>query len=272
MPPPGGPSPLPEEFAEALERARPRLGPLGAHVQWFDAIGSTSDRALAWAENGAHEGSLVLADAQTAGRGRQGRSWASPAGAGIYVSIVLHPPAQAVPLLTISAGLGVSEGIAAATGLDTFLKWPNDVNVAGRPPRKLAGILAEAGSSGARVQYVVLGIGINVLPGAYPPEVAARATSLETELGRPVHRGLLLAECLAAVWRRYTMLAAGDEDTVLADWRRRAASTFGRRVEWDTPAGTQHGIARDVDGTGALLVGAGSGVVRLTAGEVRWVE
>jgi BirA family biotin operon repressor/biotin-[acetyl-CoA-carboxylase] ligase len=266
------PSPVPDEIADALEQARPRLGPLGHRVLWFDEIGSTNDRALTWAEAGAEEGCVVLADAQSAGRGRLGRVWASPAGAGIYVSVVLRPAAQAMPLLTMAAGLGVSDGIAAATGLPTHVKWPNDVCVAGRPPRKLSGLLAEAGSAANGMSYVVLGIGINVLPAAYPPDVAARATSLEGELGRYVPRGAVLAECLAGVWQRYQLLTAGRSADVLAAWRERAAATFGRRVEWDDPAGTRRGVARDVDPTGALVVAVESGVVRLTAGEVRWVE
>ena len=266
------PTPVPDEFAEALGQARPRLGPLAARVLWYEAIGSTNDRALAWAEGGAEEGCLVLADAQSAGRGRLGRTWASPPGAGIYASLVLRPPPHAVGLLTMAAGLGVSEGIAAATGLDTHVKWPNDVCAPGRVPRKLAGLLAEAGSAGDRVLHVVLGIGINVLPAAYPPDVAPRAASLEGELGRMVPRGLVLAECLAALWSRYAMLSAGNERGVLADWRRRAAATFGRGVEWDTPSGVRTGIARDVDASGALVVAAESEVVRLMAGEVRWVE
>jgi BirA family transcriptional regulator, biotin operon repressor / biotin---[acetyl-CoA-carboxylase] ligase len=263
---------IPDEIAEALAHARPRLGPLGQRVLWFDDIGSTNDRALAWAEDGADEGAIVLADAQSAGRGRLGRTWASPAGAGIYVSLVLRPAAHAMPLLTMAAGLGVSDGIAAATGLPTPVQWPNDVCVAGRPPRKLAGLLAEAGSSGERVLHVVLGIGINVLPAAYPPDVAARATSLEGELGRAVSRPVVLAECLAGVWLRYEALTARRTDDVLAAWRARAATTFGRRVEWDDPAGTRRGVARDVDANGALVVASESGMVRLTAGEVRWVE
>jgi BirA family biotin operon repressor/biotin-[acetyl-CoA-carboxylase] ligase len=264
--------PAPDEIVDALEQARPRLGPLAARLLWFDEIGSTNDRASTWAEDGADEGCVVLADAQSAGRGRLGRTWASPAGAGIYVSVVLRPPPQAMPLLTMAAGLGVSEGIAAATGLPTHVKWPNDVCVAGRPPRKLAGLLAEAGTTGARVQHVVLGIGINVLPAAYPPDVAARATSLEGELGRAVPRGLVLAECLAGVWQRYQQLVAGESAEVLAAWRLRAAATFGRRVEWNDVSGAHRGVARDVDATGALVVAGDGAVVRLTAGEVRWVE
>ena len=113
------PTPIPDEFADALAQARPRLGPLASRVLWYDSIGSTNDRAIAWAEGGAEEGALVLADAQSAGRGRLGRTWSSPAGAGIYASAVLRPPPQAMGLLTIAAGLAVSEGIAAATGLPT---------------------------------------------------------------------------------------------------------------------------------------------------------
>jgi BirA family biotin operon repressor/biotin-[acetyl-CoA-carboxylase] ligase len=188
------------------------------------------------------------------------------------VSAVLRPPPQAMPLLTMAAGLGVSDGVAAATGLQTYVKWPNDVCVAGRPPRKLAGILAEAGTSGERVLHVVLGIGINVLPAAYPPDVAARATSLEGELGRAVSRPAVLAECLAGVWQRYSMLMSGRGEELLAAWRGRAAATFGRRVEWDDASGTRRGVARDVDASGALLVAGENGLVRLTAGEVRWTE
>jgi BirA family transcriptional regulator, biotin operon repressor / biotin---[acetyl-CoA-carboxylase] ligase len=270
--PSGGHNVLPDEFADALAQARPRLGPVAARVLWYDDIGSTNDRALAWAEAGAEEGSLVLADGQSAGRGRQGRSWASPPGAGIYVSLVLRPQPAAIALLTIAAGLAVSEGIAVATGLETQVKWPNDICVVNRTTRKLAGILAEAGSSGDRVLHVVVGIGINVLPASYAPDVAARATSLESELGRAVPRGPVLAECLAALWRRYTMLSDGGGAEVLDGWRRRAAATFGRQVEWDTPSGTHRGVARDVDASGALAVESDRGVVRLTAGEVRWVE
>jgi BirA family biotin operon repressor/biotin-[acetyl-CoA-carboxylase] ligase len=268
------PTRIPDEFADALAQAGTRLGPLGARVLWYDEIGSTNDRALAWAELGAEEGCLVVADAQSAGRGRLGRSWASPAGAGIYATVLLRPPPHATGLLTLAAGLAVAEGIERATGLHAHLKWPNDVVLPTRIglPRKLAGILAEAGSSGERTLHVVVGMGINVLPAAYPADVASRATSLESELGRPVSRGLVLAECLAALWFRYSSLVGGGSAGVLVAWRERAAATFARRVEWDGPAGRRAGVARDVGDDGALLVEADGGLVRVTAGEVRWTE
>jgi BirA family biotin operon repressor/biotin-[acetyl-CoA-carboxylase] ligase len=110
------------------------------------------------------------------------------------MSTIMRPAAHAVSLLTIAAGVALADGIQAATGLQPQLKWPNDVYMDGR---KLAGILAEAGTSAAGVQHVVVGCGVNLMPAAYPADVAARATSIETELGRPVDRGLLLVECLA---------------------------------------------------------------------------
>jgi len=254
---------LPEEFASALVLARDRLDVLGHRVLWYPDIGSTNDVAGALADQGGDEGLLVIADRQTAGRGRLGRSWASPPGAGIYASVILRPDAPVAMLLTIAAGVAVSEGIAAAAGLTVHVKWPNDVHVGGR---KLAGILAEGA-----VGHVILGIGINVRPAVYPADLAARVTSIEAELGRPVDRGLVLAECLAALASRYRDLRNGDRRGVVDAWRQRAAPMLGRRVEWES-AGTRHtGRAENIDEDGALIVTVGSGSLRIRSGEVRWL-
>jgi BirA family biotin operon repressor/biotin-[acetyl-CoA-carboxylase] ligase len=109
------------------------------------------------------------------------------------------------------------------------------------------------------------------MPAAYPPEVAARATSIESELGRPIDRGLLLVHCLTALQRRYADLRSYASATVIASWRERAASTFGRRVEWDVAGVTRYGVAEDIDENGALLVRDGSSRARVVAGEVRWL-
>ena len=163
----------------------------------------------------------------------------------------------------------------AATGLPPDIKWPNDLLV-GR--RKLAGILAEATAtsrgSGAAAEpdrlRVVLGFGINVRQAAYPPELAARVTSLETELGRVVDRAALCAEALAALARRYEDLMAGRFDAILDEWRRRAPGSRGARVRWDTASGAATGITAGIDESGALLVQTGDTVERLVAGEVLW--
>ena len=145
------PDRLPQEFADAFELFGARLGPIGQRVLFYDRIGSTNDVAGALAGDADAEGTVVIADAQTSGRGRLGRSWFSPPGAGLYVSVVLVPgraaidAARATTLLTLSAGVALAEGVQAATGLAADIKWPNDLLV-GR--RKLAGILAEGVAPG----------------------------------------------------------------------------------------------------------------------------
>jgi BirA family transcriptional regulator, biotin operon repressor / biotin---[acetyl-CoA-carboxylase] ligase len=259
---------VPSDITEALARAGSRLGPFGNHLSWHEEVGSTNDLASAAAEAGAPEGLVVVANTQSTGRGRVGRHWSSPAGAGLYVSVVLRPAAPVLRLLTIAAGVAIAEGVQAASGLETCVKWPNDVLVGSR---KLAGILAEAGSAAGAVEHVVLGFGVNIRRAAYPPDVAARATSIESELGRDVDRGLVLAECLAALSNRHGMLQSGAAHDVIAVWRRRAAPHMGRTVEWDVDGGLRRGRAEDIDATGALLVRVDDQIVRVISGEVRWL-
>jgi len=259
----------PEDITEALARAGARLGPFQHRLSWYEEIGSTNDVSASLAEGGAPEGCVIAANAQSSGRGRFGRSWASPPGAGLYVSVILRPAREALPLLTIAAGVAVAEGVQAASGLSPCVKWPNDVYVGAR---KLAGILAEAGSSPARVDHVVLGFGINLRSAALPRDVASRATSLESELGRCVDRGLVLAECLAALAERYQMLQSGAGEEVISAWRARAAQHLGRPVEWDAEHGSCRGVAHDIDARGALLVRVDDEIVRVISGEVRWLS
>jgi BirA family transcriptional regulator, biotin operon repressor / biotin---[acetyl-CoA-carboxylase] ligase len=256
----------PDDIAEALARAGARLGPF-QHLSWYEDVGSTNDIAMNAAMHGAAEGLIVAANAQSSGRGRLGRSWASPPGSGLYVSVILRPRREALPLVTIAAGVAIAEGIEAATGLHAGVKWPNDIYAG---TRKLAGILAEAGSSPAG-EHVIVGFGINLHPAGLPPDVASRATSIEGELGRPVDRGLVLAECLAALATRYQTLQRGAGDEVIGAWRLRAAPHLGRHVEWDGDGGAQRGIAHDIDARGALLVRVNDQIVRVISGEVRWL-
>jgi BirA family biotin operon repressor/biotin-[acetyl-CoA-carboxylase] ligase len=266
--------PLPAEFSVPLSGASGRLGAFDGRIRWYSDITSTNDVATALAEDGEGEGAVVVADGQTAGRGRLRRAWLSPHGAGIYASVILRPHTVAAPMIPLAAGVAIAEGIHAATGLEPLVKWPNDVMVADRrgvaSARKVAGILAERGMSAVGASWVVLGFGINVRPAAYPAEVASRATSLESELGRSVERGLVLTECLAALSARYSELQHGSAASVVAAWRRLATATFGRPVEWDADGGVQHGIVKDVDESGALIVEVKDAVVRVIAGEVRW--
>jgi BirA family biotin operon repressor/biotin-[acetyl-CoA-carboxylase] ligase len=267
----------PDDLVTALDRARPRLGRLASTLLHFETIGSTNTEAAKRSASPQSlapspcEGLVVVADEQTAGRGRRGHSWFSPPGSGLYVSVVLTPassidPARATTLLTLAAGVALAEGIEQATALRVDLKWPNDLQVT---RRKLGGILAE--SSGDRPEAVVVGYGINVRSTAFPPELRDRATSLETELGRAVDRHHVFAETLAALSRRYEDLLAGRFDAILDAWRLRAPGASGARVTWTTNGGLASGVTAGIDERGALLVRIGDGVERIVSGEVTWL-
>jgi BirA family transcriptional regulator, biotin operon repressor / biotin---[acetyl-CoA-carboxylase] ligase len=260
-------SPVPEEFAAALARMSDGRVSIVREVHWCDEVPSTNDVAAAYADRGEPEGVLVLARTQTAGRGRLGRTWQSPAGAGVYASILLRPPAHALPLLTIAAGVAIADGVRVSTGLAPTLKWPNDLYV---NDRKLAGILTEAGARADGVSHAVVGFGINLRPAAYPPAVASRATSIEAELGREIGPGSVLAECLTALSSRYDDLRAGRTASVIDAWRVYARPMLRRPVEWEEAGGRRRGLAEDVDETGALVVRTDAGMVRVMSGEVRW--
>ncbi len=243
------------------------------HVQSYGSVTSTMDLAIAAAAAGAPEGLVIVADEQTAGRGRRGRRWSSPRGAGLYLSCLLRPgtdekSSRVVSLITLGAGVAVQEGICQASGLAAELKWPNDV-VVGR--RKLAGILAEGLGLGSGSQAVVLGIGVNVTRASHPSDVADRATSLEEELGWVVDRWSLQEALLGALDEIYERLRRGEVDDILRAWRDRAPSAHGAAVEWNAPHGIQRGITAGLDASGALMVRTPQAIERVQGGELRWL-
>lgn len=265
---------MPADVAQEIARVAARAGSMGRHVHWLESTASTNDVAARLAESGAEEGTIVVAERQTAGRGRHGRVWFSPPGAGLYVSVIVRPASDEsndenpAALLTLASGVAIAEAVRAVTGLPAEIKWPNDVLIGGR---KLAGILAEAAVQAGTLQFVVVGFGVNLQPAAYPPELAPRVTSIEAETSRPADRAVLVAEILAAMGERCADLRAGRFDAILSAWRRLAPSVPGARVEWDSPAGVVRGRAEDIDRHGALLVRVGERIERLIAGEVRWM-
>jgi BirA family biotin operon repressor/biotin-[acetyl-CoA-carboxylase] ligase len=273
---------LPEEFSTALAATVTERGAFGAPLIYAAEVGSTNDLASAAAERGAAEGTTFVAGAQTAGRGRLGRRWFSPPDAGLYLSTIVRRPSLAA-WMALAGGVAVADGIRAATALPLQIKWPNDIVAVGgagfHTRRKLAGILAEA-SSGPRathvgaarepplqeVRHVVLGMGINLRPTAFPPELAGRASSIETELGRPVDAGAVLAHVLAALNRTLRELEQSGPAALLARWLALSPSAHGAPIEWDGGSGLTAGLAED----GALLARTATGVHRIIAGEVRW--
>jgi BirA family biotin operon repressor/biotin-[acetyl-CoA-carboxylase] ligase len=224
------------------------------------------------AASGAPEGVSVIADSQRAGRGRRGHAWFSPPGAGLYLSILVRPgDRDSLSLLTLTAGVGAARAIAGLTRLPIELKWPNDL-VIGRPWRKLGGLLCEASGAGGVVDSVVIGIGINCRPAAYPPELGDRATSIEAELGRPWPRSALVIELLASVRDSLQQLRSGS-GWVVEEWRRFARPGLGgAAVRWRDNGVERRGTARDIDTDGALVVEPDDAAspVRLVAGEVLW--
>jgi BirA family biotin operon repressor/biotin-[acetyl-CoA-carboxylase] ligase len=240
-------------------------------IRHFSSIGSTNEQALAMAAAGAREGSVVVADEQTAGRGRRGREWYSPEG-GLYLSYVVREIAS-IPrpgLLTLAAGVATSRAIAGATGLDVQLKWPNDV-MTPAPPRKLAGILAEGSSLGSRLELVVIGIGINVSLASVPASLRETAASLESELGRAVDRQALQDALIRELDVEIDRLRSGGHAAMLAEWSSRAPLAQGGSVSWRAGDEARTGVTAGVDEEGALLVRTADGVERLVAGEVIWV-
>ena len=265
------PDPVPPDLVGALRGTA--IAPFGEPLHYFTETGSTNDMAAALAEQGAPEGTTIVASAQSAGRGRLGRQWYSPPDAGLYVSVVCRNE-QTAPFLTLAGGVAVAEGIVAATGLPVELKWPNDVVVAdargSNRRRKLAGVLAEAASDGCGLQYVVLGFGVNLRPAAYPSSIAYRATSLETELGRPVDAGLLLAAILESLAAHFKSLSNGDAKALLARCRQLTPSAVGAPVECERAGSTWRGVTAGIADDGALLVRTGGRTERVRAGEVVW--
>jgi BirA family transcriptional regulator, biotin operon repressor / biotin---[acetyl-CoA-carboxylase] ligase len=223
---------------------------------------------------------VIIADEQTAGRGRGGHTWFSPAASGLYVSVVVRGEAvntlaDWARWLTLGTGVAIAEGLHAASGLPVSIKWPNDIVMAPagavRGSRKLGGILAEARSDAGRLTHVVVGFGINVGRAAFPQEISARATSLEDELGREVDRGAVLAALLRrfATWLK--RLRDGRTADVVSRWRALAVGAAGSTVEWQRDGSVRRGVTAGVDSDGALLVRGGGITERILSGEVIWL-
>ncbi len=242
---------------------------LGQRVVYYPTIGSTNDEAKRLADSGVSEGTLVVADHQTAGRGRLDREWWSPPGSSLLLSLVFRPafllPHQA-HRLTMACSLAVCDAVAEVTGLSAAVKWPNDVLVDGR---KVCGLLAELGLAGSQLGYVVVGIGLNVnvsFDGGDVPQLMAPATSLKEAAGRQVSRLAVLAALLRHAEVRYERLRAGALPH--QEWQSRLV-TVGQTVQVTMPDRTLTGLAVGVDADGALRVQQADGrVERVLAGDV----
>lgn len=239
----------------AAEVLRDLPGPRAWQVEYMATVASTNDEARRRAQEGAPEGLVVVAEEQTGGRGRRGRSWLSPPSLGIWCSLVLRPPLaprEVLPLGLLTAA-AARAALAAETGLPAAIKWPNDLVLP--DGLKLGGILIEMGAEAERVHYVIAGIGINVNQQAedFPGPLAATATSLRLALGRPVPRVPLLRCLLVELARRYQAALAQGFGPVLDEVRNHCI-TLGQWVRVESDGRPWHGRALDLTVDGALLV------------------
>ena len=238
-------------------------------VRWFEEVDSTQRVARDLARAGAAEGTAVIAERQTAGRGRLGRQWHSPGGLNLYCSIVLRPPLPpaTVPQIALVAGAAVAAAIAEETGHRPAIKWPNDVLLDGR---KVGGILTEMEAEVERVHHVIVGIGVNLNAplAAFPRELRQRASSLLVVTGTPVDRARFTGRLLAALEARYGRYLSAGFSSVRSEWESYSCLT-GTHVRVASPEGETSGRVLGLDDDGALRLGQpGGDVVRIVAGEV----
>lgn len=239
----------------------------GRTLHHEEEVGSTSDVAHRLAMEGAEHGETVIAEHQTAGRGRRGRTWISPPGRNLYLSIVLRPdlPPHRAPELTFVAAVAVAETLGEAQ-VPARIKWPNDLELEGK---KLAGILTELYAEPDRINAVILGIGVNLNleERDLPSELRPIATSARIVRGEPVPRALFTAALLSRLEQWYDRHAEEGFEPICSRWRE-LTSTLDRAVRVKTGGREFEGIAQDVDDTGALLVAVGDELERVVAGDV----
>lgn len=256
----------PDRYSEAEIGAGLETEVLGRRIFCYDSVDSTNEEAKRHALSGAPNGSVFVAEEQTGGKGRLGRGWASPPGTGLWFSILLRPgllPPH-LPVTTLVAGLAVARAVRNLTGCGACIKWPNDIVIGGK---KVCGILTEMAAEIDRVEFVVVGIGVNVNNAAFPEDIREKATSLRLESGGPVRRVKLLREILLQ-FEALLKRKAGSDPAFRKEYRALCVS-LGRRVGFTENGVPASGTAVDVSPRGELIVLLPDGSRRaVNAGEV----
>lgn len=259
---------LPDVLVPSL--LRPELGEceIGHKIVHYFRIDSTNSVALRLASDAARHGTVVLAEEQTAGRGRFGRTWYSERSSGIYVSIILRPPLapSAAPVLTLMAGVAAQAAIERVTGLMADIRWPNDLLLNGK---KLCGILTEMNADTDRLHAVVIGIGINVNHQAIPEELRSIATSLRIEGGRIYSRAQVLVMLLREIEEDYHRLLQEGNQAIIRRWTAVSSYAQGKRIRVITGSGEFQAVTAGLEPSGALRVRRDDGREEpLVAGEI----
>jgi len=248
---------------EVLRNLRTKF--IGKKIKYFDYLNSTMNLAMELGMQGAASGTLVLAESQTKGRGRLGREWSSPKYKGIYLSLILRPKiAPAVsPILTLLSAVSICEAVKEVCDIDSQIKWPNDVLIHNK---KLAGILTEMNAEVDKVNFIVIGIGLNV--NNDKKSLIAQATSLREQLDQPVNRVTLLQELLFRLEENYFLLEKKGNMAIVEKWRH-FGLTLGKRVKVYCQDKHIEGMAQDIDIDGALLIRKDSGVmIKVSSGDL----
>jgi len=255
--------------ADDLSARLGKVRVIGREIHVFQETTSTNDVAARLARGGALEGAVVFAESQTKGRGRMGRAWISPAGKGLWFTVLLRPncPPQGTTQLTVAAATALARAVTLQTGIVPEIKWPNDILIRGR---KIAGILTEMRAELDCVQEVLLGIGmdVNLEPGDFANDLRRTATSLKIETGQKVNRSELAVAVLRELDRDYQVVAEGHFERLAEQWEERC-STLGCQVSIRYGDRVIRGRAESLDHDGALLVrGLHGHLERIVGGDV----
>ena len=269
-----------QDFVVAVgSRLKTRL--IGKPLHFFDAIDSTNTYAMQLAREGASEGTVVVADAQSGGKGRLGRTWVSPAGVNLYCSTILRPavPAAFAPQMNLVAAVAVAEAIVEVCGITPTIKWPNDVLVKGK---KICGILSEMQTSQTghthtdTLKAIVVGIGVNLNAqrDAFPEELREKASSLLLLTGESVERSIFAARLLTHLEQFYLLWLQEGFVVLRSAWERYASDLIGKQIAVAASEGTMSGTVLGLDTDGALLIREQSTHAprRIVAGDVTVID
>lgn len=240
----------------------------GCRLCVMEEVDSTNTQAKRLAEEGAPSGTLVVSDYQSGGKGRRGRVWDSPKGSSIYMTLMIRPeiPPERASMVTLVMGLSVTQAIKNLLGLETSIKWPNDV-VYGK--KKLAGILTEMSAQIDYIEYIVIGVGINVNTKEFPESLNDTAVSLRQAMGGTVHRAQLIGEIMKTFERNYEIFEKTQDLTGLMDAYQKVSANYQKQVCVLEPGNRYDGVCRGINEMGELLVEREDGrIQRVYAGEV----
>lgn len=262
----------PEKFDLSAFIAQLKTERFGKPVKYYDEVDSTQTAAVTLVAEGASEGTLVLAERQTAGRGRMGRQWHSPKGKGIWMSMILKPnhiPLSFTPQLTLLVSVALCRAIRSTVSVEAGIKWPNDLLIGGR---KVAGILLESSAENETLQHIIagVGIGVNLEPDDYPPELRDVATSLAIEAGHRIDRVELLCRFLLEWEQLYALYHEQGFAPVKLLWEALSVSLH-RPIRCQTAQGPVEGYAERIDEWGALEIRLQDGTIKkMYSGDVEF--